>query len=151
MQNILTRDFFVRSAFIFVFGAAYYVNIGPSLSVSGRVQSASSLNQMRGVSYPPPSPRGITRAQPVPQSRNPPLVKTRRLTSVGMTSNFNVNMAGDLGTHHQQHSELAASINPTNMDLAGIPQLSHSNDDESVLYLVCVVLLCVSLSISLLH
>ncbi|XP_049769413.1 pleckstrin homology domain-containing family G member 5 [Schistocerca cancellata] len=39
----------------------------------------------RGVSYPPPSPcRGsLQRATPVPQSRNPPLVKTGHVASVG--------------------------------------------------------------------
>ena len=65
---------------------------GSSLCVSDRVHSASALNQMRGVSYPPPSPRGLTRAQPVPQSRNPPLVKTRRLTSVGLASSCSINV-----------------------------------------------------------
>ncbi|KAK2724126.1 hypothetical protein QYM36_002459 [Artemia franciscana] len=33
----------------------------------------------RGVSYPPPSPKGLVRTSPVPQSRNPPLVKTRHI------------------------------------------------------------------------
>ena len=70
-------------------GFCFGVILGSSLSVSGRVQSASALNQ-RGVSYPPPSPRGLTRAQPVPQSRNPPLVKTRRLASVAGLINVNV-------------------------------------------------------------
>lgn len=39
----------------------------------------------RGISYPPPSPpRGsLRRTMPVPQSRNPPLVKTRHITSPG--------------------------------------------------------------------
>ena len=52
-----------------------------SLSVSGRIQPASALSQ-RGVSYPPPTLRGLTRTMPVPQSRNPPLVKSRHLVSV---------------------------------------------------------------------
>ena len=61
--------------------------MGASLSVSsGRLQSISALSQ-RGVSYPPPSPRGLTRTQPVPQSRNPPLVKTRHLVSVAGVNN----------------------------------------------------------------
>ena len=57
---------------------------GPASSLSvcgGRVPPPSAFSQ-RGVSYPPPSPRGLTRTQPVPQSRNPPLVKTRHLVSV---------------------------------------------------------------------
>lgn len=36
----------------------------------------------RGVSYPPPSPRTLRRSAPVPQSRNPPLLKTRHVTSM---------------------------------------------------------------------
>ncbi|XP_071541745.1 uncharacterized protein [Panulirus ornatus] len=36
----------------------------------------------RGVSYPPPSPRTLRRSAPVPQSRNPPLIKTRHVTSM---------------------------------------------------------------------
>ena len=36
----------------------------------------------RGISYPPPSPRTLRRCPPVPQSRNPPLMKTRHVTSV---------------------------------------------------------------------
>lgn len=35
----------------------------------------------RGVSYPPPSPRALRRSPPVPQSRNPPLLKTRHVVS----------------------------------------------------------------------
>ncbi|KAB7504457.1 hypothetical protein Anas_13040 [Armadillidium nasatum] len=35
-----------------------------------------------GTSYPPPSPRTLRRCPPVPQSRNPPLIKTRHVTSV---------------------------------------------------------------------
>lgn len=85
---------------------------GSSLSVSGRVQSASALNQ-RGVSYPPPSPRGLTRAQPVPQSRNPPLVKTRRLASV--TGHINVNVI-DSTFQHSASVEIANS----NLDLGGL-------------------------------
>ena len=84
--------------------------IGSSLSVSGRVQSASALNQ-RGVSYPPPSPRGLTRAQPVPQSRNPPLVKTRRLASMAGLINVQVTDAA------YQQSASSEATNP-NADLA---------------------------------
>lgn len=36
----------------------------------------------RGVSYPPPSPRTLRRSAPVPQSRNPPLIKSRHVTSM---------------------------------------------------------------------
>lgn len=36
----------------------------------------------RGTSYPPPSPRTLRRCPPVPQSRNPPLMKTKHITSV---------------------------------------------------------------------
>ncbi|KAK8729243.1 hypothetical protein OTU49_008702 [Cherax quadricarinatus] len=36
----------------------------------------------RGVSYPPPSPRTLRRSAPVPQSRNPPLLKSRHVTSM---------------------------------------------------------------------
>ncbi|KAK3859627.1 hypothetical protein Pcinc_034272, partial [Petrolisthes cinctipes] len=36
----------------------------------------------RGVSYPPPSPRTLRRCAPVPQSRNPPLLKSRHVTSM---------------------------------------------------------------------
>lgn len=42
---------------------------------------------LRGLSYPPPSPRGLTRSPPVPQSRNPPLVKTKN-HSVSSTCAF---------------------------------------------------------------
>lgn len=70
---------------------------------------------MRGVSYPPPSPRGLTRAQPVPQSRNPPLVKTRRLTSVVASSNVST-MVGDL--HQSSASGEATGLN-TNIDATG--------------------------------
>ena len=35
----------------------------------------------RGISYPPPSPRALRRSPPVPQSRNPPLLKTRHVVS----------------------------------------------------------------------
>lgn len=85
------------------------VLLGSSLSVSGRVQSASALNQ-RGVSYPPPSPRGLTRAQPVPQSRNPPLVKTRRLASVAGLINVNVT---------DSTSQQSASVETTNPNADG--------------------------------
>ncbi|XP_046442623.1 pleckstrin homology domain-containing family G member 5-like isoform X5 [Daphnia pulex] len=85
---------------------------GSSLSVSGRVHSASALNQ-RGVSYPPPSPRGLTRAQPVPQSRNPPLVKTRRLASVAGLINVNISDATI------QHSATVEATNP-NVDLRNL-------------------------------
>lgn len=86
--------------------------IGSSLSVSGRVHSASALNQ-RGVSYPPPSPRGLTRAQPVPQSRNPPLVKTRRLASVAGLINVNISDSTI------QHSATVEATNP-NVDLRNL-------------------------------
>lgn len=35
-----------------------------------------------GILYPPPSPRTLRRSAPVPQSRNPPLLKTRHVTSM---------------------------------------------------------------------
>jgi hypothetical protein len=35
--------------------------------------------QHRGVSYPPPSPRALRRSYAVPQSRNPPLMKSRHV------------------------------------------------------------------------
>jgi len=35
--------------------------------------------QHRGVSYPPPSPRALRRSYAVPQSRNPPLLKSRHV------------------------------------------------------------------------
>uniref|UniRef100_A0A0P5ERJ1 Pleckstrin domain-containing family G member n=1 Tax=Daphnia magna TaxID=35525 RepID=A0A0P5ERJ1_9CRUS len=79
--------------------------MGSSLNVSGRVHSPSALNQ-RGVSYPPPSPRGLTRTQPVPQSRNPPLVKTRRLASVAGLVNVNVTDPSN------QHLATCEAINP---------------------------------------
>ena len=82
-------SFFFHSillSFILLSLASILVAAGSSLSVCrAHSLSASSLASkgacQRGVSYPPPSPRGIVRSQPVPQSRNPPLVKTRRLAS----------------------------------------------------------------------
>ncbi|CAL4060890.1 unnamed protein product [Meganyctiphanes norvegica] len=50
-----------------------------------RVPSTSSnspkqlLTNNRGISYPPPSPRTLRRSAPIPQSRNPPLIKSRNL------------------------------------------------------------------------
>ncbi|CAL4071679.1 unnamed protein product, partial [Meganyctiphanes norvegica] len=38
---------------------------------------------IRGISYPPPSPRTLRRSAPVPQSRNPPLLKLRNISSTG--------------------------------------------------------------------
>ncbi|KAK7079589.1 Rho guanyl-nucleotide exchange factor activity protein, partial [Halocaridina rubra] len=49
-------------------------------SLSNNPKALSPCN--RGVSYPPPSPRTLRRSAPVPQSRNPPLIKTRHVTSM---------------------------------------------------------------------
>lgn len=100
---------------------------GSSLSVSGRVQSASALNQMRGVSYPPPSPRGLTRAQPVPQSRNPPLVKTRRLTSVGLASSCSINVEREAAVGQQQYEPVSSAVHNVSADL-GTGLMTNSND-----------------------
>ena len=89
--------------------------------MTGRVQSASALNQ-RGVSYPPPSPRGLTRAQPVPQSRNPPLVKTRRLASLATGVSVCVN---DTSLQHQHSSAaLVEAANP-NADMTVLTSTNH--------------------------
>lgn len=49
-------------------------------NLSNNPKALSACN--RGVSYPPPSPRTLRRSAPVPQSRNPPLIKTRHVTSM---------------------------------------------------------------------
>ncbi|XP_050698883.1 uncharacterized protein LOC126986651 [Eriocheir sinensis] len=63
-------------------------NLTVESSNSLRVPGSSGSNPKalspgnRGVSYPPPSPRTLRRSAPVPQSRNPPLLKTRHVTSM---------------------------------------------------------------------
>ena len=86
----------------------------PSLNVGGgRVPPTSAFSQ-RGVSYPPPSPRGLTRTQPVPQSRNPPLVKTRHLVSVaGVTT--------------------TAAINDTTLTSSCLVEAAYSNNEQTIL------------------
>ena len=60
---------------------------GNSLLKVPNHKSLSASN--RGISYPPPSPRTLRRSAPVPQSRNPPLIKTRHVVStVGVPQNM---------------------------------------------------------------
>ncbi|XP_065348909.1 pleckstrin homology domain-containing family G member 5 isoform X3 [Cloeon dipterum] len=46
------------------------------------VPTSKGLSPQRGVSYPPPSPRALRRSYAVPQSRNPPLMKSRHVLGV---------------------------------------------------------------------
>ncbi|XP_059490860.1 pleckstrin homology domain-containing family G member 5-like isoform X3 [Neocloeon triangulifer] len=46
------------------------------------VPTGKGLSPQRGVSYPPPSPRALRRSYAVPQSRNPPLLKSRHVLGV---------------------------------------------------------------------
>lgn len=93
----------------------------------------TSAFSQRGVSYPPPSPRGLTRTQPVPQSRNPPLVKTRHLVSV----------AGVTAT---------AATNDTTPTPACLVEAAYSNNEQTILpsKIFSLIILCSS-SISLIE
>lgn len=70
-----------------------------SLTVpSNRLLSATQ----RGISYPPPSPRSLQRSSPVPQSRNPPLVKSRPINDspgYGESSSFEIDASVSSGEH----------------------------------------------------
>ena len=60
------------------------------MSVNSHLKVPSQKNHAswnRGVSYPPPSPRALRRSPPVPQSRNPPLLKTRHVVSTSSVGN----------------------------------------------------------------
>lgn len=60
-------------------------------------KNPSSWN--RGVSYPPPSPRALRRSPPVPQSRNPPLLKTRHVVSTSGIASSGGGIPATLGLH----------------------------------------------------
>ena len=117
---------FLSSSSFRVFGAGAGWPSGVGLS--SRSLPLSALSQ-RGVSYPPPSSRLLARALAVPQSRNPPLVKTGRLSStashgVAVGSFCESNLAG--ATLVQ-----AVNIHVETPQLASLSSKIHSTDFAS--------------------
>lgn len=134
-RNRWSISFCYAPIFFFRTDTCVLGGVGPASSLSvcgGRVPPTSAFSQ-RGVSYPPPSPRGLTRTQPVPQSRNPPLVKTRHLVSV----------AGVTAT---------AATNDTTPTPACLVEAAYSNNEQTILpsKIFSLIILCSS-SISLIE
>lgn len=95
-----------------IFSAERLCEIGvensPANSVAPLFKRMSLRFFRQGISYPPPSPpRGsLRRALALPQSRNPPLIKTRHVSASMAGASSQVTMSFDTDTNEERRRRL---------------------------------------------